>query len=344
MRKFFTFYTICMFLTTLVFAQNVLVTGTVTDQQNGDPLIGVNVYVKGTSMGTITDIDGKYSMEIPPQSTLVFSYIGFLDQEIEVGDRSVIDLKMVGDVEQLSEVVITALGIERERESLGYSASEIEGKALAQSQAPNVANALSGRAPGVFVTNPSSIEGGSTRVTIRGNTSLSGGNQPLIIVDGLPYANDISATSTVSNRDYGSALNQVEALDIERMDILKGTAASALYGSRGANGVILITTKKGAGRSGMKVEYTLNTKLTQPYRFQDFQNQYGLGGPSWALWEKPVLGSTFPEYAKIHGTSSSCSSQRQPLQFMELRLLLMVWDKRLMGTGIRQFDDHMVGR
>ncbi len=301
MRKFFTFYTICMFLTSLVIAQNVLVSGKVTDQESGDPLVGVNVYVKGTTTGTITDIDGKYSIEIPPQSTLVFSYIGFLDQEIEAGNQSVIDLKMVADVEQLSEVIITALGIEREKESLGYSASKIEGQAFARSQAPNVANALSGRAAGVFVTNPSSMEGGSTRITIRGNTSLSGGNQPLIIVDGLPYANESSATSVVSNRDYGSALNQVEALDIERMDILKGTAASALYGSRGANGVILITTKKGAGRSGMKVEYTLNTKVTQPYRFQDFQNEYGLGGPSWALWEKPVLGSTFPEYAKIHG-------------------------------------------
>ncbi len=286
-----------------IMMQETTITGRVISSEDNEGLPGVNVVVKGTSQGTVTDVEGNYKIDIPNEtSVLSFSSVGFVDEEIIVGNQTIINISMVADISQLSEIVVTALGIEREKESLGYSASKIDGKDLAQSQAPNVANALSGKAAGVFITNPSSIEGGSTRITIRGNTSLSGGNQPLIIVDGLPFANDTDANSPTANRDYGSALNQIEAMDIERMDILKGTAASALYGSRGANGVIIITTKKGSGSKGMKVEYTFNTKVSKPYGYQDFQNEYGFGGPASILEGKPVLGSSHPDiWADNHG-------------------------------------------
>ena len=274
------------------------ITGTVTDE-TGETLPGVNISVKGTTLGTITDPNGKYNIEVEdPAATLVFSYIGYASLEVVVGNQTIIDIVLLGDAFGLEEVYVTALGIKREAKSLGYTASKVTGASIERSAAPNVINALSGKTAGVFITNPNSIEGGSTRITLRGMTSIGGGNTPLIIVDGMPMDNTSDATSTTSNRDYGSALNQIEALDIESMDILKGTAASALYGSRGANGVILITTKKGEGRSGMKVEYTFNRKVTTPYRYQDFQNEYGYGGPGGAngiLWKKPVLGDAHPD-------------------------------------------------
>lgn len=272
--------------------------GTIVDENN-IPLAGVSVFVEGTAIGTITNADGQYTLNVfEDTKTITVSFIGMETKTVNIGNSTILNVTMQQSEIELEEMVVTALGIKREAKSLGYTASKVSGVEVALSSTPNVVNALSGKAPGVFITNPSSVEGGSTRVTIRGNTSLSGGNQPLIIVDGMPYANELTATSPTANRDYGSALNQIEALDIQSMDILKGTAASALYGSRGANGVILITTKKGAGRSGMKVEYTINTKVTTPYRYQEFQNEYGYGGPggpNGALWKKPVLGDKHPD-------------------------------------------------
>lgn len=279
--------------------QDVEITGTVTDDTT-EPLPGVSIIIKGTRTGTITDVDGKYSLEVPSGDvTLIFSFVGMKSQEIIVGGQTAINVVLEPDVASLDEVVITGLGIKREKASLGYTTSKVEGAQIERSSATNITNALSGTAPGVFITNPNSVEGGSTRITLRGNTSLAGGNEPLIIVDGMPFSNESDATSTVSNRDYGSALNQIEAMDIESIDILKGTAASALYGSRGANGVILITTRKGEGsRAGISIDYSLNMKVTTPYKYQDFQNEYGYGGPggpNGALWKIPVLGDSHPD-------------------------------------------------
>lgn len=280
------------------------VSGKVTDSE-GESIPGVTVLEKGTTNGTVTSADGNYSLQVQSSdAVLSFTFVGMQKKEISVNGQSTISVQMGSDEIGLDEVVVTALGIKREKKSLGYSASKVAGTEVALSSTPNVGNALSGKAPGVFITNPSSLEGGSTRITIRGNTNLVSGNnenfthnQPLIIVDGMPFTNEMDATRTDYNRDFGSALNQIEAMDIESMDILKGTAASALYGSRGANGVILITTKKGEGASGMKVEYTYNHKVTTPYRYQEFQNEYGYGGPGGSngiLWKKPVLGDTHP--------------------------------------------------
>ncbi|MCD6598933.1 MAG: SusC/RagA family TonB-linked outer membrane protein [Bacteroidales bacterium] len=278
--------------------ESIEIKGIVTDE-NGESLPGATVMVKGTRTGTITDVEGNYTLAVQSaDAILIFSYVGMKSQEVSVANQITINIVLELDVASLDEVVVTALGIKREKASLGYAASKVEGVEVERSAAPNLANALSGKAAGVFITNPNSIEGGSSRITLRGNTSLAGGNQPLIIVDGMPFANVSGATSTTSNRDYGSALNQIEAMDIESIDILKGTAASALYGSRGANGVILITTKKGDGSSGMTVEYTLNMKVTTPYRYQDFQNEYGYGGPggaNGALWKIPELGTKHPD-------------------------------------------------
>ncbi len=310
MRKIILIFAMCFSLLSSAFAQQT-VTGTVTGD-DGLGIPGVSVIQKGTSNGTITNVDGKYSLSVPGDAVLQFSFVGMTKVEENVNSRTVIDVALSPVTTGIDEVVVTALGIKREAKSLGYAASKVAGVELAKSSAPNIVNALSGRSAGVFITNPNSIEGGSSRITLRGNTSLAGGNNPLIIVDGMPFANSSSATSTGSNRDYGSALNQIEALDIESIDIMKGTAASALYGSRGANGVIIITTKKGSGVNGMKVEYSLQAKVTTPYRYQEFQNEYGYGGPggeNGILWKKPVLGDKHPNiwgdgYGKVPAVNS----------------------------------------
>jgi len=281
----------------IVTVQQTSVRGTVKDQ-GGNPLPGVTVKVVGISKGTVTDFDGNYVLNnVKKENVLSFSYVGMETKTITIGDKKVMDVTLQESASGLDEVIVTALGIKREKRSLGFTATSVKGSDFERSAAPNAGNALSGKVAGVFITNPSSIEGGSTRITLRGNTSLSGGNTPLIIVDGMPYDNTSEADKPGSNRDYGSALNQIESMDIEDMTVLKGTAAAALYGSRGANGVIIITTKKGVNGKGFQVEYSVNTKVTTPYRYQDFQNEYGYGGPGGSngiLWKIPKLGDTHP--------------------------------------------------
>ncbi len=296
------------------------VSGTITDE-NGDALIGASVVEIGTENATITDTNGSYVLTLTTDNpSISYSYTGYQTEKVAVDGLSTINVVLSAGA-MLDEIVVTGLGIEREKSSLGYTTTQIKGEDFAVSMAPNLANALSGKAPGVFITNPNSVEGGSTRITIRGNTSLSGGNSPLIVVDGIPFDNSSEAVQTTANRDFGSALNQIEALDIEQMDILKGTAATALYGSRGANGVILITTKKGEGVPGMKVAYTFNTKISDPHRFQEFQNEYGFGGPAWALWQKPVLGDKHPDiWGQNHTAVPVVNSQGNNL---------MTWDYSL---------------
>ena len=284
MRKFFTIYASCLLLTTMVFAQEVKITGTVTDQQSGDPLIGANVIIKGTSRGSITDVEGKYALEAPDESTLVFSYIGFLDQEIFVGNQSVIDLALVPDLTQLSEVVVTALGVARDTRTIGFSAEKVEGNTIRESNESNVLNALKGRVAGVQIMDNNGVSGGTTRIVIRGNSSLiNGKNQPLIIVDGVQIENSITGPGNTSftgqdnGKDWGSGINNINPWDIEEMTVLKGPNAAALYGSRGSNGVIIITTKKGKKSNGLGLDFSINHMITQPYGFRDVQNQRGAG-------------------------------------------------------------------
>ena len=227
-------------------AQQVRITGKVSDPSN-EPLPGATIVVKGTTRGTVTDVDGSYSIQASASETLVFSFVGFETLERIVGNSSEINVTLSEGV-ALNEVVVTALGVERETKALGYSVQAVDGSKFTEARETNVINSLSGRVAGVQITNSSSGIGGSTRVTIRGESSLNiNANQPLFVVDGVPISNNIIGSSGSGNQevDYGNAAGEINPDDIASMTVLKGPAAAALYGSRAANGAILQNYRQG---------------------------------------------------------------------------------------------------
>ena len=262
------------------FAQDKTITGTVTDQ-DGLPLPGVNILVEGTTNGTQTDFDGNYSMAVSAGQSLEFSYIGYKTVIKAVGaGSSTIDLQMAEDAEALDEVVVTALGISREKKSLGYATQEVQGDRLTGSRVNNALNALSGQVAGVQVSNGSGGLGSSSRILIRGVGSVSQENRPLIVVDGIPLDNSNFNTEATNNgsggRDFGDAGQDINPDDIASLNVLKGGPAAALYGSRASNGVILITTK--SGKAG-NAEITINSGITfeRVNIFPEVQKLYGGG-------------------------------------------------------------------
>ncbi|MBC7919748.1 MAG: TonB-dependent receptor plug domain-containing protein, partial [Ferruginibacter sp.] len=261
------------------FAQN-RVTGTVTSVADNTPLPGVSVLVKGTTTGTSTDATGKYAIAAPDGGTLVFSFIGFTTQEVLVGNRTAVDVGMQEDAQQLSEVVVTALGIERQEKELGYVTQKLNGEALTQARETNVVNQLAGKVAGVTVVGSPAGVGASSRITIRGERSLNiNANQPLFVIDGLPINNNFVGSSGRNNQDadYGNGAGFINPDDIESITVLKGANASALYGSRAANGVIVITTKSGKGTKGFGISVNSNITFDTPLRLVDYQNVYAQG-------------------------------------------------------------------
>ena len=276
---------VAMTLSLGAWAQNVKVSGTVKDN-SGEPLIGVYVLVQGTTNGTSTDFDGTYTLDAPANANLVFSLMGMVDQVIPVNNRSVIDVVMAEDAVLLGDVVVTALGIKKERKALGYSVTEMKAEELLKNKQTNVVNSLAGKIAGVNVTQGSGAAGAGSAIIIRGGNSASESrdNQPLFVVDGIIYDNSspnggnsgtdgvTSASTTFSNR-----VMDINPEDIESMSVLKGAAAAALYGSRAADGVVLITTKKGSGEGVVKVnvssKYTYAHVATTP----EIQTVYGRG-------------------------------------------------------------------
>ena len=254
------------------------VTGTVVDDTSGEPLPGVNVTVPGSSTGTITDIEGAYSLEVDNESAeLIFSFIGFANQTVPVNGRSVIDVRLQEAVETLNEVVVTALGIERETKTLGYATQSVEGEQLTQAREANVINSLSGRVAGVQINQSGTGVGGTSKVVIRGYSSIAGNNSPLYVIDGIPMLNPQGGGGQFGGVDYGDGISNISATDIESINVLKGASATALYGSRGQNGVIMITTKQGTNRKGIGVDLTSNYTVEQALVFPDFQNKFGRG-------------------------------------------------------------------
>ena len=234
-------------------AQTIAVSGKVISGDDGLSLPGVAIQVKGSTNGTVTDIDGKYSLKADRDDVLVFSFVGYKTKEVAIKGKTTINVTMESDSQVLDDVVVTALGIKRQKRELGYATEEIGGDVIAKSGSGNVINALSGRSAGVQIINPNGVDGGASRITIRGNNSIFGDNQPLIVVDGVPMTNEGGVTSWSGGRDWGTALNNINQEDIESLDILKGPTAAALYGSRGGNGVVLITTKKGSKQRGLGI-------------------------------------------------------------------------------------------
>lgn len=261
------------------------ISGTVTDSEDNEPLPGVNVLAKGTLVGTVTDIDGKYQLTVGDEvTTLVFSSIGYKTIEVPINNRTAIDLKLSADVQALDEVVVTALGIAKEAKTLGYATAKVDPKEFNVNRTPNFANALQGKIPGVNITSLSSGPQGSSKIRIRGISSFGGNNSPLIVVNGVPIDNtnygvrgDIGEVGSNRRSDSGDGLSSINPDDVTSMTVLKGAAASALYGARAKDGVIMITTKNRAEGSGLKVEYNTNYTLDVPLDFTDYQYEYGQG-------------------------------------------------------------------
>ncbi len=254
------------------------VTGTVK-AADGSVLPGLSIVVKGTTVGTTTNVDGKYNIDVPDDATLLFSFIGFEPQEIVVAGKRVIDVTMQPSVESLDEVVVTALGIKREEKSLGYSVGTVAGEELSRVVQENVLNSMAGKVTGVQI-NQTGGAGSSVSMIIRGATSMSTDNQPLFVVDGVPMSssvNNVGGFGSDNRVDYGNAISDLDPESIESVSILKGPSAAALYGTRAGNGVVLITTKKASSKKGMKVEVTSNTVFDIPSKYLDIQSRFAFG-------------------------------------------------------------------
>ena len=269
------------------------ITGSVSDD-NGIPLPGASIVIQGSSSGTTTDFDGNFSIETSQGSTLVISYVGYESQQIVVGS-SPINVQLTSD-NALDEVVVTALGLTREKKSLGYSVTEVDGDEINSIKDNNIASSLMGKVAGLNITNSGTI-GSASRITLRGNNSVNGMNQALIVVDGIPINAD--GIESGQNADYsstviGGGITDINAYDIESISVLKGPNASALYGSRAGNGVILITTKTGSETQGLGISLNTNLTADTPMFLPDFQNEYAQG----------TLGAAYTDIASDFGSSS----------------------------------------
>jgi TonB-linked SusC/RagA family outer membrane protein len=272
------------------FAQDIAVKGSVSDKSNSG-IAGVAVKIKGTTRGTSTDATGNYKLSVGSNSTLVFSAIGYGTKEVVVGSKTTIDVSLSDEVQNLGEVVVTALGIKKDAKKLGYSVSTITREALTENRTPNFMNALQGQIAGVNISPLGTGPAGTSKIRIRGQSSISGQNSPLIVVNGVPIDNtnfgtnpgnsgsdnSIAVRGGGNTSDGGDGLSSINPDDIESMSVLKGAAASALYGSRASNGVIIITTKTKGDSNGIGVTYNANFTNDTPLDFTDYQYVYGQG-------------------------------------------------------------------
>ena len=295
------------------------VTGSVTGD-DGEALIGATITIKGTTTGARTDINGAYSVNVPSGATaLIISYTGYATQEITLGASNVVDIVMAGS-EQLKEVVVTAIGIQREKKSLGYAASDLNSGQITQKAEVDPIRALTGKVAGVNIQAAGGSPGMSTKINIRGNSSLTGNTQPLFVVDGVPFDNSVNASTGASGgSQYTNRAFDIDPNNIESVTILKGAAAAALYGSRATNGVIVITTKTGKSkpRKGTEVTLSINNTWEQVSGLPEYQNKYGQGSNQ--LYNGGFIGNwgaPFAEYVDElnaqYGTSYSKTIEKYP--------------------------------
>ncbi len=289
MKKQFLLLMLLMFFSTAIYAQKV--TGKVSAAKDGATLPGVSVQVKGTQTGTNTSADGTFSVNASSNATLVFSFIGFKNQEIKVGNQSVINVSLDEDAQNLEEVVVTALGIKKESKKLGYATTTVNAEQITVNRSPNFVNALQGKIAGVNISGLGTGPAGTSKIRIRGQSSISGQNNPLIVINGVPIDNtnfgtnpgNASADNSIGVRgggntsDGGDGLSSINPDDIESMTVLKGATAAALYGSRAKDGVIMITTKSRGSGKGIGVTFNSNYTNETPLDFTDYQYEYGQG-------------------------------------------------------------------
>lgn len=314
--------TFLLIVSSSLYAQERTITGTVTGADDGMGLPGVNIVVAGSTSGTISDLDGKYTLKVPSGDiSIQFSFTGYTTQTIPVGEKTVIDVILNTSDEMLEDVVVTALGISKEEKKLAYAVSSLKSKELTSVKSTNVINSISGKVSGVQIQKTAGGAGGSTNVIIRGYSSLIGNNQPLYIVDGVAIDNSAISTATTywdGGIDYGDGIGDINPDDIESLSVLKGPSASALYGSRAANGVVIINTKKGNSKEeGIGVEYTGSYTWETPFVLPNFQNEYGPGsggvladdvrrvGPALS-WGPKMTGQSFTDWT---GETRALTSQ-----------------------------------
>ncbi len=275
----------------VTYAQDQTVSGTVTAADDGSALPGVNVLVQGTTIGTITDVEGAYRLTVPEDATtLTFSFVGYEGQTVDIDGRSQINLQLDSDINQLEDVVVTALGITKEKRTLTYSTQDVASQGLEEARTLNITEGLSGKVAGIAITTTGAGVGAPTKVVLRGNRSLQpNGSQPLYVVDGIPMGGDIS---------------NISPSDIADISILKGGNAAALYGSRANNGAIVITTKSGADApEGISADLRFNYQANTPILLTEYQNEYGQGSAgryaegSTTSWGPRMTGQTVPHWS-----------------------------------------------
>ncbi|SEK63975.1 TonB-linked outer membrane protein, SusC/RagA family [Chitinophaga rupis] len=289
MRKSLFLLLAVLFLAGQAFAQSRTVTGKVTSADDGQPVIGAAVIVKGTSTGAVTNPDGIYTIQAPEGATLVFRSVGMKDQEVALKTSNTINVVLQADVTHLTETVVTANAIRRDKSSLGYAAPTLKNEDLTKAQVSSPLNALAGKVAGVNISSSAAAPGSSSRIVIRGGSSIAGNNQALMVVDGVPIDNTgiignsngrTGGTDARSSIDFGNRGNDINPDDIESITVLKGPAAASLYGSRASNGALVITTKTGKKLNGKKNEVTFNSSVTfsNVLKLPELQNEYGQGG------------------------------------------------------------------
>ena len=316
-------------------AQNRMITGQVVDQA-GLPIPGVNVFVKNTSTGTVTSMEGRFSLEVPANEAgvLVFSSIGFGTQEFTLGTTQEFNVTLAEDQEGLDEVVVTALGIRQEKKALAYSVTEVSGPVIAETQRENFIDGLAGRVAGVDINSTSGLPGSSSSIVIRGISSLSGNNQPLFVVDGLPISNQTASTSMLASSIGGGATSfenrgidftnraaDINPEDIASITILKGPEASALYGIEAASGAVVITTKRGqAGKA--RIDYSNSFRLDRIMEYPEIQQKYGRGANGYTVEADENLyyfGAEYPAgtqfYDNVEAFFQNATTQRHNISF-----------------------------
>lgn len=272
-----------LFLAGQAFAQSRTIKGRVTSADDGQPVIGAAVVVKGTSTGAVTNPDGEYTLQVPEgATTLVFRSVGMKEQEVALKGSNSVNVVLQQDVRSLTETVVTANAIRRDKSSLGYSAPVIKTEELTKAQVTSPLNALAGKVAGVNISSTAGAPGSSSRIVIRGGSSIGGNNQALMVVDGIPIDNSsiTGGDDSRSSVDFGNRGNDINPEDIESITVLKGPAAAALYGSRASNGALIITTKTGKKNAGKKneVNFTSSVTFSNVLKLPEFQNEYGQGG------------------------------------------------------------------
>lgn len=314
-------------------AQSRTVSGVVTSSEDGMGLPGVSVLVKGTTNGTITGIDGDFTLQVPDGKNIIqFSFVGMVSQEITLGNESEINVVMDPDVKALNEVIVTALGVSRDDRSVGASIQSVKGEDLTATRNSNVVGNLAGKVAGVQVIGSSGAAlGGTQNVRLRGINSLGGGS-PLFVVDGTPISNtSISPNNDAAGRDYGNLASDINPDDIESISVLKGPSAAALYGNRAANGVIIITTKKGNKKKGLGIEINQSTTLENVYVLPEYQNEYAGG------YTQDFL--TFEYNPAIHPESWASFDGQKMLNYSADES----WGPRMDGTLVRHWDSWLEG-